>query len=1705
MRFHSAVFVLLCFFLLGAVSLAGAQTWYVHWGDDNMVWQDDEMFDDGTNGDEVADDNIYTIELNVATANEANQYYEFKVTDLDDSWYPTSNVRFQTIEPNTYVWITFDVNPYDDTYIPNENIVNCSHVVSPEDGTDWVVVGDFQSWDPTNGIALAHDNTEEYYSAAYTFETAGEYLFKFTADYQWDMHQFGQDGWGVDAQNITFSTTEANQEVTFILDAGWGRATYVLGTPPCSDDFEPNDTYEEAAFVEIPSESDACIDPEGEIDWFYISANSGDNLLLYTERIGESLIDPELYFYYYDEAGDSLSLLTNNDDGHGNLQPEISIVIPEDGDYYLRLAYYSNDPTRATTGAYRLYVLMDSYNLCDLAAYDANCLPVLLDTEVTVTGVVASADHLGEAGPAYFQDDGCGFGIYGNDANVGELTIGDSISVTGVVSQYNGLGQIGNVTDVTILAYVGEPTPTVATLDEIDENLEGLLVQVNSVSLVDPSGWGNGNNDIIDGAGNIANLRVDSDTGVGDMPAPTGLFNVTAVVGQFDPDVSCTGYQLLPRMTDDIEPLTVEADYLVWAPNDPVSGQAIADALIANSFTALLTTDILSLNLDDYMGMFICLGMYGDDSHYEILADSTEAAAIIDYLNAGNSVYMEGGDTWYWDSTHGGHDFNLYFGIDPTSDGSGDLETVDGVENTFTDGFTSAYTGVNSYVDHLDPIASNDNNFGIFVNPADGEGCGVAFCNGVYHTIGSAFQFGGLEADLQADLVADFLEFFDTECEEIQQDICPAQNLDVTANYPDNITISWDPPDQDCGGGELISVSESFEGDWPPTDWQVIDGPSSPGDSPAHWLQNDYNPYDGLLYASCGWGYDLNEWLISPPVDLSSGTSPYVSFWWNSSYNWHVDPNDNGDLFVQISVDNGATWESIWTFGEIGVWTDWTWYETNLDLSGYIDETVLVGFNIVANDNGEVNLDLVNIGDGDVVFHALNTGLSMAKITSDIPSDARSIRHYISQDILPNYQINIREIRSILTGYTLTRTAGGEIVTLPLDSDVTEYVDTDLDEGIQYCYNVVANYDDGDSNPTDDECENWGDVTVLCPPVNFTATADQDNAEIDLAWEEPGDCTGGWISWDTGEIGNSIGTGDEVTFSVGSRFDAQYMSLYAGNYLTTVQFVAGENTGMCSITLKVWEGGSFGDPGTEILSQPVDTFNEDDWTEVELNNAIEIQADMEYWLGYEVATSGGYPAGCDNGPIVAGYGGWIYFNNVWDELPDLNDALTYNWNMRGFVSTDAGATAPMTVIEYAPSYTSVPAVKEELVGWHSQLQADPTTELQATVFNYSSVRDIRDLTGYAIYRNEDGSEFSELVIINDPTTLLYTDDDIDTGIEYCYYATALYDEGTSIPSNTDCASIAPDTEYLVWAPTDIGSGTAIAEALVDNGSTAYLTSDLFSGLELSEYTGIFVCLGMFGDPSHFVVAPGAPEGAALQTYITSGGNVYMEGGDTWFWDPQNGGYDFNTLFGISALDDGAVSDLATVDGVDNTITDGYTSAYSGVDSYIDHIDPITQSEDNGRIFTNPTDGEGCGVAFNAFNTYHTIGVSFQFVGLAENSRATLMEDFLQFFQDGAIGIEGEIDSKPVEYSLEQNFPNPFNPWTTIQFALPKETQVKLTIYNAAGQVVRTLVNRELNADYHSIQWDGTNDADQPVSSGVYFYQLDADEEFNQTRRMMLLK
>ena len=156
------------------------------------------------------------------------------------------------------------------------------------------------------------------------------------------------------------------------------------------------------------------------------------------------------------------------------------------------------------------------------------------------------------------------------------------------------------------------------------------------------------------------------------------------------------------------------------------------------------------------------------------------------------------------------------------------------------------------------------------------------------------------------------------------------------------------------------------------------------------------------------------------------------------------------------------------------------------------------------------------------------------------------------------------------------------------------------------------------------------------------------------------------------------------------------------------------------------------------------------------------------------------------------------------------------------------------------------------------------------------------------------------------------------------------------------------------------------------------------------------------------------------------------------------------------------------------------------------------------IMSHWQNGSGAGI--------RTMWFGFSFQDIRDDSmgpsglpidRFKITQAIFAFFQ-GSTNADITPAATPASYRLAQNFPNPFNPSTTIQYDMKEKGLVRIKIYNVAGALVRTVVDGVKDAGTYSIAWDGRNSAGTAVASGIYFYKMEA-KGFAETRKMVLLR
>jgi photosystem II stability/assembly factor-like uncharacterized protein len=165
---------------------------------------------------------------------------------------------------------------------------------------------------------------------------------------------------------------------------------------------------------------------------------------------------------------------------------------------------------------------------------------------------------------------------------------------------------------------------------------------------------------------------------------------------------------------------------------------------------------------------------------------------------------------------------------------------------------------------------------------------------------------------------------------------------------------------------------------------------------------------------------------------------------------------------------------------------------------------------------------------------------------------------------------------------------------------------------------------------------------------------------------------------------------------------------------------------------------------------------------------------------------------------------------------------------------------------------------------------------------------------------------------------------------------------------------------------------------------------------------------------------------------------------------------------------------------------------SSDDIYAGGDDGMLVSEDNGDTWVSINDGlSSLHVKALAFDANESLFAGIRSRGVFRTVASTT-------------SIKPSFEPLPRSFVLEQNYPNPFSPETTIRFELPHVDDVTINIYNLHGQLVRRFVGEEKQAGYHEIVWDALDDTGRSVPSGVYLYRLQVDN-FMEVKKLTLLR
>lgn len=411
------------------------------------------------------------------------------------------------------------------------------------------------------------------------------------------------------------------------------------------------------------------------------------------------------------------------------------------------------------------------------------------------------------------------------------------------------------------------------------------------------------------------------------------------------------------------------------------------------------------------------------------------------------------------------------------------------------------------------------------------------------------------------------------------------------------------------------------------------------------------------------------------------------------------------------------------------------------------------------------------------------------------------------------------------------------------------------------------------------------------------------------------------------------------------------------------------------------------------------------------------------------------------------------------------------------------------------------------------------------LYSLDGMRDI--LLGYNVYRTDVGL----LNIGGLVTDTFYVDTTVVFDSTYYYYVTAVYDpEGESDPSDTAMVTVHTTPGEILLVDDDGSNGGSYEDispvyiAALNQLNAMYGTTYDYYEVPYGGDGPDAATLGLYhtviwftGETWNSTYDPTltATDEANLALYLGNGGNLFLVAQD-YFWDvyPSAGAfsagqfpYDF---LGVTSTTQDAWSTIGplTATGVSGSFTDGMTftvnSPFVTNGTYL-YVDDVVTSAGN-YLFSHTGPTGNSGVYYDG-GTFRTVFTTLEFAGMQDGSAPNTKAEFLYRVLN-FLGVPSGLGQTqfgiPTVFDLKPNYPNPFNPSTTIKYQLPKAVDVHLEIYNILGQRVKTLVNKKAEAGYYEVVWDGTNDFGQKVASGLYIYRIKAGD-YVKSYKMILMK
>jgi hypothetical protein len=721
--------------------------------------------------------------------------------------------------------------------------------------------------------------------------------------------------------------------------------------------------------------------------------------------------------------------------------------------------------------------------------------------------------------------------------------------------------------------------------------------------------------------------------------------------------------------------------------------------------------------------------------------------------------------------------------------------------------------------------------------------------------------------------------------------------------------------------------------------------------------------------------------------------------------------------------------------------------------------------------------------------------------------------------------------------------AGGEILGynvylygMQVNADLlteTTFVDTNVVAGEEYYYTVKVLYPDGESISSSEIKVEVG-ASVMLPATDVAAVVDDD--DVSLSWTRPIE-TGDWFGWDGFGQGGAFGLDAAETYMAAVKYDEWDVIGFDSHSPNKVAFFPTEDA---DYTVKVWVTDSL-NPGQWNLEceTPVETVIPNQWNVVSMQNLTFIQGETQYIVGVVCENYTDTALAYDNGPaanskadMIGEFDAWQHLSSdygvdanwkiklffefedviIWDNT-DYSDFAVTGYN----IYRDGALLAEISDVEAAYVDAALePGVYEYQVAVAynvmnaALLESDLTDPVSAEI-----LEEILPPTNATV--DADTGLFSW----TDPTAPAGFFEGFEGTFPPAGWVKISPDGGTGwepleagttpLPGWTGGDAIAcPDggdwQAYATWAT---GGATSNDQWLVTPQVTVEegFVLDFWMIYYMDNYDDhveILLSTTEQNDVAAFDTVIDAIEftGSSsvdwtqytytLTDYVAAGTPVYIA-----FRENVNDNLVDGSAISIDNVWIGEALDAAT------PVVTPNEQAFCARAEHYEHI-PATHVVAQREL-------EGYNVYLDGSMIENTTETSYQFTGLIHGTTYTAgVEAVYTSGTSDLVEVTFEYTGTstgimvPAVTKLNGNYPNPFNPTTAISYSLSSDSKVRIDVFNIKGEKVRTLVNETMEAGNHTIQWNGTDENNRSVASGVYFYKMRTGN-YNRTQKMLLLK